>query len=203
MDFRIITDLEEASRIYKDRIEADFPPSERAPLRFFLRNLEQSDSRLYLYEKEGEAVAYAMFSEAEGYVLLNLFAVYPGQRGSGVGSALLQDFKDAYADKKGIIVEVEHLDYAVDIADASVRKKRMAFYQRCGYRCLSDFDLLLFGEHYHILVRPIEEDRTGDLSYFYNLFREIYGGVANKIPGGAVQWVRSPGKPPQSDREQV
>lgn len=187
---RKITDPHEVRQIYKEHIAVDFPASERPPLPHFVRAIEQSASELYLCEKDGQDVAYAVFREESGYILLNYFAVYKDRRGKGTGTELLQEIRNSYADKKGIILEAEHVDYAKSQADQEIRRKRIAFYERCGYTCLLDFDLLLFGEHYHVMVQPICEDKTGDREYIYEILCRMYSGIPAKHAADVIRWVR-------------
>lgn len=190
MKLREVTNIHEVKQIYQEHIAIDFPASERPPLAFFMRMHEQSVSSLYLCEEDGEAVAYAAFREEDGYILLNYFAVHENQRGKGIGSEFLREIGKLFADKKGILVEAEHMGYAVDKADEIVRKKRIAFYERCGYVCLHDIDLLLFNIHYQILVKPLSEDKTGDPEYIYQVFCSLYNGIPDEYAAGAIKWVR-------------
>lgn len=190
MNFKKITNSFEAEQMYQEHIAVDFPPFERPPLPFFMQMIKDSASELYLYEKDGQDIAYAVFHEEDGYILMNFFAVYKNQRGKGIGSELLQAFNSFYADKKGILIEAEHTDYAEDQTDAVVRKKRVAFYERSGYVCLENFDLLLFGVHYHVCVKPLGEDKTGDQAYLYDVICRMYSAIPREFSAGAVQWIR-------------
>lgn len=187
MNSRKITDLNEVEQIYREHITVDFPVTERPPLPFFVKMIKSSTSSIYIYEKDGKEAAYAVFSEADGYVLLNFFAVYGNQRGNGIGSELLGEFRKLYADKKGILLEVEHTAYAADEADEVIRRKRIAFYERCGYVCLNNFDLLLFGEHYHVMVQAISENKSGDREYMFDTLCHMYSNIPDEYASGAIQ----------------
>lgn len=190
MKLRKVTDIHEVEQIYAEHIAVDFPASERPPLPFFLRMFGQSASSLYLCEKDGTEVAYASFREEDGYILLNYFAVHEKQRGTGIGSEFLQEIGRLYANKKSILVEVEHAAHAVDQTDEMVRKKRIAFYERCGYVCMHDFDLVLFGTHYQVMIKPLSEDKSGEPETIYSIFCRLYNGIPDKYAAGAVKWVR-------------
>lgn len=189
MKLRLITDLNQAETIYREHMTVDFPASERQPLPFFIKMVKESANIIYLCEIEGQPAAYAVFREKQGYVLLQYLAVFEGQRGNGTGTRLLREISLLYGDRKGILLEVEHTGYARDEADLMIRKKRLAFYERCGYVCLKDFDLLLFGEHYQVMVLPVGEDRTSDNEYIFSIFREMYCGNPVRNASNVIQWV--------------
>lgn len=189
MRLRQVTDLNEAEAIYREHMTVDFPASERQPLPFFVKMVVESANIMYLCEIEGQPAAYAVFREKEGYVLLQYLAVFEGQRGNGTGTRLLREISLLYRDRKGILAEVEHTGYARDEADRRTREKRLAFYERCGYVCLENFDLLLFGEHYQVMVLPLKENRTGDPEYIFGIFREMYCGSPVRNASNVIQWV--------------
>lgn len=190
MKIRKVTNISEAKQIYQKHIAIDFPPFERPPLPFFLKMIKKASSELYLYEKDGQDMAYAVFHEVDGYVLLNFFAVYESQRGKGIGSELLGEFSRIYGDRKGILLEAEHTEYAKDQAEETVRRKRITFYERSGYLCLENLDVLLFGVHYHIMVKPLGEDKTDDPAYIYDVLCKMYSGMPRLLTANAIQWVR-------------
>lgn len=190
MNFRKITDLNEAEQIYQDYIAADFPPAERQPLTIFIRMLRDSATDMYLWETEGQPAAYVVVRERDGYVLLQYFAVLKRLRGKGTGTGLLRQLNTLYGDKKGILLEVEHTGYAGNQEDLMVRRKRIAFYERCGYICLEDFDLALFGVHYQVMVLPIGENRISDHEYIFGIFQKMYCFDPMRNAAKVIQWVR-------------
>lgn len=170
MDCRKLTDRREVRALYRRRVSQDFPSSERQPIRTFTKMAQASNCDLNLYLLDGQAVGYAMLYEKNGYVLLNYFAVYPELRGQGIGRALLQEIAQAYADKQAIYMEVEHTAYALDEADATVRQKRIHFYQACGYHLLEELDVVLFGEHYYLMILPLHNQVVDDAVVYQTLW---------------------------------
>lgn len=187
MRMRKIEHSDTIKQMYQDHVAIDFPSSERPSLSIFAEMIAQSASALYIFEKDGQDVAYTVLREDDGYILLNFLAVYENQRGKGIGSEFLHEIATFYHNKKGILLEAEHIAYATTPADATLRQKRVAFYERCGYICLIPFDLLLFDVHYHIMVKPLTENKTSDHAYLYNVLRHMYHHIPH--PAQAIQWV--------------
>lgn len=190
MEYQRITDLNKVRQLYHEHMEVDFPPDERPSAAHFLRITEQGGYQIILFLLEGEEVGYAVFHEKDGYVLMNFLAVYENRRGTGIGTMQLETIRRLYQDKKGIILEADHIDYARDEADALIRRRRVAFYQKCGYVCIPDFVILLFGVHYHIMVLPIGEDMSNDREYIYQVLYRMYDHIPTKYLAGAIQWIK-------------
>lgn len=140
-------------RVYRDHVKADFPPAERKPLAMIERQVctGQYDT-LGLFRGE-ELLAYAfLWRDKEGHcVLLDYLAVCRGGRGQGTGSAFLEQLKTHYGSFDGLLVEAEAEDPQAGAEDNALRRRRIDFYRRCGFRLL-DYKARLFGVTYSMLA---------------------------------------------------
>lgn len=137
-------------------IEQDFEPGEYAPYNILYNQLKQGIQQGFiLLERECE-VAYCICAEqpVSNYVLISLFAVYKEYRGRGLGSIFLDELKQVYLDKSGIIVEVEKPENAKTHKEKTVREKRIQFYQKAGFRLIPDIDYSIWDVPMHLMALP-------------------------------------------------
>ncbi len=108
----------------------------------------------FAYADNGIEKAYAVCaaSHSNGYVLISLFSVYPAFRGFGIGTAFLEQLKERYAGKKGLLLEVEKPECARDEAERAVREKRMPFYARAGFRVVPNLKYAIWGVPMHLMA---------------------------------------------------
>ena len=140
-------------RVYRDHVKADFPPAERKPLAMIEAQVRTGQyDTLGLFRGE-EMLAYAfLWRDKEGRcVLLDYLAVCRGGRGQGTGSAFLEQLKDHYGGLDGLLVEAEAEDPQAGEEANALRRRRIGFYRRCGFRML-DYRARLFGVTYSMLA---------------------------------------------------
>ena len=151
---RILTP-QELALIYQKEMTGTFPPNELKPLSSMeaMRALGRYEP-LGLFDENSELEGYALFwiDETGEYPLLDYLGVPAAKRGKGVGTRLLAMVGEHFAQAKGIIVEAE-AEESGDPAERDLRRRRLAFYQRCGFEFLS-YDCALFGVHYKVLLLP-------------------------------------------------
>lgn len=140
-------------RVYRDHVKADFPPAERKPLAMIERQVRTGQyDTLGLFR--GEALlAYAfLWRDKEGHcALLDYLAVCRGGRGQGTGSAFMEQLKAHYGGFDGLLVEAEAEDPQAGEEQNTLRRRRIDFYRRCGFRML-DYKARLFGVTYAMLA---------------------------------------------------
>ncbi len=142
--------------VYQTQICRDFPENERKSLE---RMRQLRDLGLYeccALEQNGHPCAYAMFSSAPGCacLLLDYFAVDCRMRGQGVGTAALDAIgRYTRGRAQGVILETEDPAFAQNPQELAVRRRRIAFYQRCGAR-LTDLRLWLYDVDYRVMFLP-------------------------------------------------
>lgn len=140
-------------RVYREHVKADFPPAERKPLAMIERQVRTGQyDTLGLFQGE-ELLAYAfLWRDKEGHcALLDYLAVCRGGRGQGTGSAFLEQLKAHYGGFDGLLVEAEAEDPQAGAEDNALRRRRIDFYRRCGFRIL-DYRARLFGVTYSMLT---------------------------------------------------
>ena len=158
---------EELTEIYNGEMVADFPKSELKPLRAMLRLMDMGRDEPLLVTEKGEALGYALVwlpRNREGG-LLEYFGVLRGKRSGGLGSRILSLLAERYGQLFG---EAEAPD-SDDPAENDLRRRRIGFYERNGFRVL-DYQCALFGVHFNCLYRgPEEDDRAVEV-----LHRSVY-----------------------------
>lgn len=140
-------------RVYRDHVKADFPPAERKPLSMIERQVRTGQyDTLGLFQGE-ELLAYAfLWRDSVGRcALLDYLAVCRGGRGQGTGSAFLEQLKAHYGGFDGLLVEAEAEDPQAGEEQNALRRRRIDFYRRCGFRML-DYRARLFGVTYSMLA---------------------------------------------------
>ena len=148
----------ELETLYHAELVHDFPPAELKPLWAMTRMMEEGCYQPLVFVDNEEILGYALMllEEERRCALLDYLAVLRGRRNAGLGSRLLALLGERF---KGIIVESEAPDAPTE-EENTLRRRRLAFYERCGFRML-DYECGLFGVHYRCLYRgPEKNDRT-------------------------------------------
>ena len=147
---------EQLTDLYRTEMVFDFPKAELKPLRAMLRlmDLGQYDPTL-VTDDGGEPLGYAMLwlPRSRQGALLEYLGVLRGKRNGGLGTHILPLLAARYGQLFG---EAEAPD-ADNAAENDLRRRRIAFYERNGFRVL-DYDTALFGVHFKSLYRGPEED---------------------------------------------
>lgn len=158
---------EELTEIYNGEMVADFPKSELKPLRAMLRLMDMGRYEPLLVTEKGETLGYALvwLPRSRQGGLLEYFGVLRGKRSGGLGSRILSLLAERYGQLFG---EAEAPD-SDDPAENDLRRRRIGFYERNGFRVL-DYQCALFGVHFNCLYRgPEEDDRAVEA-----LHRSVY-----------------------------
>lgn len=115
-------------RIYYE----SFPKKERMPFPMMVAMSKLWNTRfLGFYDSDSLCLSgFAYFAFNSKILFVMFLAVDEGLRSKGYGSAILQEIKKKYPDRK-IIVSIEPCDD--NASDIELRKKRKAFYKRNGY----------------------------------------------------------------------
>lgn len=146
---------EELCRLYEAEMVFDFPKSELKPVRSMLRLMDMGLYEPLLVEEDGQAVGYAMvwLPRSRQGALLEYFGVLRGKRNGGLGTRILAALAQRYGQ---IFGEAEALDSG-DPAENDLRRRRIGFYLRNGFRVL-DYECALFGVHFQCLYMGPETD---------------------------------------------
>ena len=148
----------ELSALYREEMVYDFPKSELKPLGAMLRLLEMGQYDPLVVTENGERVGYAMMwlPKSRQGALLEYLGVLRGKRSAGLGARILPLLAQRYGQLFG---EAE-APTSEDEAENHLRRRRIGFYERNGFRVL-DYECALFGVHFKCLFRgPQRDDRA-------------------------------------------
>lgn len=142
----------ELAALYTDELVHTFPPAELKPLRAMEQQMDRGCYRpLGLFE-DGTLVSYLLLwtDESGQYALGDYLGTTASRRNGGLGAKFLGMVFETFPEFKCILGEAEAPDSGDADTDA-LRRRRLAFYERCGLRRL-DYDCALFGVHYRCLI---------------------------------------------------
>jgi len=177
---------EELTRLYEHDLVRDFPQAELKPLKGMLRLMDQGQYLPLLVSDQGENIGYAMMwlsPERDG-ALLEYLGVFPDLRSGGYGTKILALLMERFGQVFG---EVE-APVSKDPAENHLRRRRIAFYERCGFRLL-DYDCALFGVHFKCMYQgPETDDRKVEA-----LHRSVYAAYFS--PAHMARYIQLPLRP--------
>ena len=200
---------EELTVLYQNEMIADFPRSELKPLSAMLRLMDMGRYEPLLVLDGERPVGYALawLPESREGALLDYFGVLRGLRNGGLGTKILALLMERYGQVFG---EAEAPEPAATGPDNDLRRRRIAFYERSGFRVL-DYECALFGVRFRCLYQgPETDDRKVEA-----LHRGVYAGYFSPSqmerfiqlplkPGEAVKpapdWIEEPPKVTLGDR---
>ncbi len=151
------------SSLYHEQLQRDFPPQELKPLDTMLTLQSQGRYQaLGLYEGE-QLLGYALLWLEPGvpFVLLDYLGTLPGIRNRGLGGQMLDLLAEHFRDVRGIFGEVEEPEGG-DPAGEALRRRRLAFYLRHGFR-YGGYNCALFGIRFRTLIRGREDVTAQEL----------------------------------------
>lgn len=190
MELKLLSKAE-LTALYREHLLADFPKSELKPLKGMHNLMDRGVYDPLLVTDNGQPVGYAMvwLSADRKGALLEYFGVLRGLRNHGVGSRILTLLTQRYGQ---IFGEAEAP--TSDIPEENdLRRRRIAFYERNGFRVL-DYECALFGVHFNCLYRgPEIDDRVVEAMH-----RGVY---ADWFSGGHLErYIQLPLKPGEEIR---
>lgn len=128
--------------VHADILSPSFPPHELMTLERLTDEVENGTTSVRVVRDEGGALAGTAigtwYLEAR-VLLIDYLALRPGQRGGGLGSALLSSSVAAWAERYDpciVIAEVEHPDHHDAHPQHGDPEARLRFYARQGARLL-------------------------------------------------------------------
>lgn len=165
-------DKKQIEYIYNTFMVVDFPPDELKPLPHLFRMVEEGLCTYYALYDGSEVLSYFGLCVKDGYALVDYLAVNPKKRGQGIGSEMLKYLKEAAGDNT-ILIECEDIAATTDFAEQEIRKRRIAFYERAGFK-LRGVKAKLFGVDYVLLTFP--EINDADTKFGYEIvYRAMLG----------------------------
>ncbi len=162
---------EQIEFIYNKYMSVDFPPDELKPLPHLLRMVDEGLCTYYALFEGGEVLSYFGLCVKDGYALVDYLAVNPEKRGQGIGTKTLELLKKA-AGENILLIECEDILAASDPSEREIRKRRINFYERSGFK-LCGVKARLFGVDYVLLTFP---ENTPDPKLGYStVYRAMLG----------------------------
>ncbi len=148
--------VQEVRALYA-QMKRDFPANERPPYFAFASSFQRGVYAAFYLCEEGEARAYAVVTPPEGsrFALLNFLAVLPEHRSKRYGSDFLRMLEERFADR-AMLIEVEAPESAKSETDRGLRERRVAFYERAGFRVLPTERSKIFGVDMWIMTNGPE-----------------------------------------------
>lgn len=155
-------------RLYKKA----FPRSERKPFWMILKMHYRGTTDIWYFRREGQFAGMILTINGPEHILLDYLAVEEKQRGTGVGSEILQLMQRHYAGK-GVFLEIESV-YERSKNQAE-RLSRKHFYEKAGMSSMGVF-VWLFGVKMELMGFDCK------LSYeqYHDFYRENYNSWAAK-----------------------
>lgn len=146
-----LLDNQEIEFIFYHHLIHDFPKNETRPLKSIYDLKEQKRYFCYGAYDHSQLVGYAFFTKSihPNEFLMDYLAVVSKQRNKGYGSKIIQLIGKEFTNKI-VFAEVESLESNLDLATLQLRKRRIHFYLRNGFK-LSDVDSIVFSVHFNMI----------------------------------------------------
>jgi len=178
---------DELTALYQNEMTADFPKSELKPLAAMLRLMDLGRYDPLAVTDGSQTVGYAMvwLPENREGALLEYFGVLRGLRNAGLGTKILTLLLERYGQVFG---EAEAPGPEASPEENDLRRRRIAFYERNGFRVL-DYECALFGVRFNCLYRgPEADDRRVEAMH-----RGVYAGYFS--PAHMERYIQLPLRP--------
>lgn len=178
---------------YDRELTQAFPPNERKPLADIKALMDQGRYEVWgLFDGE-TLLGYAtlwMEPADRSCILLDYLGVTAARRNGGLGGQIVRMLTDQLAGKSLLLIEAERPVEGDDPAENALRRRRLAFYERCGF--VPAYDMATCGMRFTTFLPHM----PADLAPVMALHRAIYGPARTdvKVPLGPDE---SPPGPPE------
>ena len=151
-----------------------FPASEKKPFGIILKKYRLGKTDIWRFTRDGKFAGLIITINGDAHILLDYLAVDEAQRGTGIGSEILQRMRQHYAGK-GVFLEIESVYEECDNLQQRLRRKH--FYEKCGMQSMEVF-VWLFG----VKMELMGFDCRLDYEHYHAFYRDNYGPwAANHI----------------------
>lgn len=140
-----------------------FPRSEKKPFSIIRKKYRESRTDIWRFTRDGKFAGLIITINGDDHILLDYLAVSESQRGTGIGTEILQLMRKHYAGK-GVFLEIESVYEECENQAERIRRKH--FYEKSGMQSmevfvwlfgvkmeLMGFDCKLTYEEYHAFYR--------------------------------------------------
>lgn len=143
-----------------------FPKAEKKPFRMIVKMFRKGRSHVWRFTRDGKFAGLIITINGENHILLDYLAVEQSQRGTGIGTEILQRMRTHYAGK-GVFLEIESV--YEDCDNKSQRLRRKHFYEKCGMVSMDVF-VWLFG----VKMELMGFDCFLSYEEYYTFYRDHY-----------------------------
>ena len=144
--------LKEFKNLYRKHIIKDFPRGERSSLNNFKKRIINKNEEVFMFLEDGIEKAYIIIANLDNnYILISYLAVFEKYRGEGIGTKLLEEIKEKFKNKNGIIIEVESPNEEIPEKDKNIRQRRIKFYKKSNYEILENTKILFGNNLFNIM----------------------------------------------------
>lgn len=181
---------------YERELTEAFPPNERKPLADILALIHQGRYQVWGLFQEEKLLGYAtlwMEPTDQSCILLDYLGVAAAQRNGGLGQKLVRMLAERLAGSSLLLIEAECPVEGDDPAENTLRQRRQAFYQRCGF--VPAYDMATCGMRFTTFLPDLPED----LAPVIAAHRAIYGPARTDVkvplgpdepPPGPPEWMK-------------
>lgn len=168
---------EQIRKIYREEMVLDFPDDERKPLMMILKSRAEGTYACFGAFDSDSLVGYAFYAVHGQDYLLDYLAVVRGMRDRGIGSQILLLLANQLEESASVLVEVEDPRSADTEEEAQLRRRRMRFYIRNGFRD-TGVTAWTFGVEYRLL--ELEKNGCRSEESIRELYRSHYKAMVPK-----------------------
>lgn len=178
---------------YDRELTEAFPPNERKPLADIKTLMDQGRYEVWGLFEGDTLLGYAtlwMEPADRSCILLDYLGVTAARRNGGLGQKLVGMLAERLAGRSLLLIEAERPVEGDDPAENTLRRRRLAFYERCGF--VPAYDMATCGMRFTTFLPEL----PADLAPVMALHRAIYGPTRTdvKVPLGTDE---SPPGPPE------
>lgn len=166
-----LLDARQLTELYEGEMVHVFPREELKPLRAMLTLLDRGMYHPLALTDQGRQLGYALLwtGEDPDYALLEYLGVMRGLRNGGLGAEMLALLGERFPHLFGEAEAPTDPDPAVN----ELRRRRLGFYERNGFRILN-YECALFGVHFNCLYRGSETDDQAVLRHHRKVYADYF-----------------------------
>jgi len=181
---------------YEQELTEAFPPNERKPFGDILALMDQGRYEVWGLFDGDTLLGYAtlwMEPADKSCILLDYLGVTAARRNGGLGGQIVRMLAEQLAGKSLLLIEAERPVEGDDPAENALRRRRLAFYERCGL--IPAYDMATCGMRFTTFLPEL----PADLAPVMALHRAIYGPARtdvkvplgpDELPSGPPGWMR-------------
>ena len=181
---------------YDRELSEAFPPNERKPLPDIRALMDAGRYEVWGLFDGDTMLGYAtlwMEPTDKSCILLDYLGVTAARRNGGLGQKIVRMLAEQMEGKSLLLIEAERPVEGGDPAENNLRRRRLAFYERCGF--VPAYDMATCGMRFATFLPYLPQDLTPVMA----LHRAIYGPErtdvkvpleAGELPPGPPAWMK-------------